>query len=156
MRGKLGVRDDDLWRRRNIPAYAGKTQRRRCDRLCPSEHPRVCGENSNSPASMVISIGTSPRMRGKQGESQILTHFLRNIPAYAGKTPPPPNPRRCWSEHPRVCGENLGGLGDLVRGGGTSPRMRGKQVDALVRYGYPRNIPAYAGKTRSVLPSWPE
>ena len=52
--------------------------------------------------------------------------YLRNIPAYAGKTTAadidaPPTP-----EHPRVCGENTVWhmIEDVEQG--TSPRMRGK------------------------------
>ena len=91
-------------------------------------------------------------MRGKQVQAEATTGKIRNIPAYAGKT----SRRwcvamRCW-EHPRVCGENpVGGVG-LSISGGTSPRMRGKLF--LPRRGVrlSRNIPAYAGKTRSSFP----
>ena len=55
------------------------------------------------------------------------------------------------SEHPRVRGENVFCKPPQAGVLGTSPRARGKQVDSLERYGYPRNIPACAGKTRSVM-----
>ena len=86
-------------------------------------------------------------MRGKQDRPKQLPGHLRNIPAYAGKT----RLVRLWSavrtEHPRVCGENVGV--DLVDHGnsGTSPRMRGKPTTALTLTACTRNIPAYAGKT---------
>ena len=83
------------------------------------EHPRACGENSISDAELLERLGTSPRMRGKQGHDEVVTMALRNIPAHAGKT-------QSMVEHDAGCGENsLGevwGNPDL----GTSPRMRGK------------------------------
>ena len=30
---------------RNIPAYAGKTSKRKANTVTAAEHPRVCGEN---------------------------------------------------------------------------------------------------------------
>ena len=51
-----------------------------------TEHPRVCGENVADVAGAVVAEGTSPRMRGKHFQRQILRTVLRNIPAYAGKT----------------------------------------------------------------------
>ena len=91
----------------NIPAYAGKTVRRR---QCPQhwlEHPRVCGENWRSPRHRSrpggtsprmrenlghatlsrVKGGTSPRMRGKPQADRSEVYPGRNIPAYAGKTP---------------------------------------------------------------------
>ena len=90
-------------------------------------------------------------MRGKQDRPKQLPGHLRNIPAYAGKT----RLVRLWSavrtEHPRVCGENVGV--DLVDHGnsGTSPRMRGKPPRVVGGLLCERNIPAYAGKTGLVV-----
>ena len=69
----------------NIPAYAGKTVRRR---QCPQhwlEHPRVCGENYYGLDKGRTATGTSPRMRGKRERRTGVVHHGRNIPAYAGK-----------------------------------------------------------------------
>ena len=44
MRGKLFFQDAGGMKPGNIPAYAGKTRRRRRGRQ-NREHPRVCGEN---------------------------------------------------------------------------------------------------------------
>ena len=48
-----------------IPAYAGKTLPRPPIRDRSGAHPRVCGENSITDSSVIVSRGSSPRMRGK-------------------------------------------------------------------------------------------
>ena len=112
---------------RNIPAYAGKTSLRRPGSSVRQEHPRVCGENSAWVPS--------------QGFSQ------RNIPAYAGKTSRLAPISIQLPEHPRVCGENAPRRQVYLEPPGTSPRMRGKQLDDGTHCRTTRNIPAYAGKT---------
>ena len=90
-------------------------------------------------------------MRGKLGAQCSRSCTGRNIPAYAGKTPTTPYRRRESEEHPRVCGENKF-LFDTTRDSrGTSPRMRGKPGGLVKAKKIVRNIPAYAGKTASLL-----
>ena len=72
---------------RNIPAYAGKTLELGDFFIRPEEHPRVCGENHLHAGVRLSSPGTSPRMRGKPQSVGGGDSGLRNIPAYAGKTP---------------------------------------------------------------------
>ena len=132
---------------RNIPAYAGKTRRGFLNLLVNAEHPRVCGENSEGKFTVTVARGTSPRMRGKRKKLSLGLATLRNIPAYAGKTGVTEQLSRDSREHPRVCGENRGLLGQILYHGGTSPRMRGKPVPATNELTQLRNIPAYAGKT---------
>ena len=86
-------------------------------------------------------------MRGKPPSSRCLRRGLRNIPAYAGKTPAPAGRNRRNQEHPRVCGENPRPPISPGYPPGTSPRMRGKLGNHGDGHGRMRNIPAYAGKT---------
>ena len=86
-------------------------------------------------------------MRGKLWYTTRLTHDLRNIPAYAGKTSHHRRPRRRNEEHPRVCGENYRDRQTAAAAAGTSPRMRGKPPTIPDTCNGPGNIPAYAGKT---------
>ena len=151
MRGKLTRRIARCCTPRNIPAYAGKTLRVWCTKIIAQEHPRVCGENVVGGLTNFIGVGTSPRMRGKQGYLDWRECRTGNIPAYAGKTPQPASPRPAQSEHPRVCGENCRRLQQWGMHDGTSPRMRGKPRLHLSEPAPIRNIPAYAGKTSSVL-----
>ena len=86
-------------------------------------------------------------MRGKPSRCTCGFWVSRNIPAYAGKTRPCSIMGSNWSEHPRVCGENLHAGDKRQVRGGTSPRMRGKRSLVVEHTAATRNIPAYAGKT---------
>ena len=69
-----------------IPAYAGNTSSQ-CNGMSLSwDHPRICGEHSNSMGAITTIAGSSPHMRGTH-----LLRLIRNdrtgiIPAYAGNT----------------------------------------------------------------------
>ena len=110
-----------------IPACAGKT----CGALLP---------RSGSP-------GSSPRVRGKLDIYLWLSHRLWLIPACAGKTRRPLNYGSPRSAHPRVCGENGVASGRFEGPDGSSPRVRGKPVIAIVFSFRAGLIPACAGKT---------
>ena len=112
-----------------IPAHAGKTcYRARSSRLCRA-HPRSRGENIKAAVSVVVEWGSSPLTRGKPGAVNGRYRSGGLIPAHAGKTTSPGDPRAGGAAHPRSRGENL------VRGGG-----RGRASGL---------IPAHAGKTGS-------
>ena len=147
MRGKRAPKNQPHAAKRNIPAYAGKTGNTTKITSRHQEHPRVCGENATDHGPPWIADGTSPRMRGKRSFTLLSSEGSRNIPAYAGKTSKGSFSPSAASEHPRVCGENNGGGYTKVRPGGTSPRMRGKQLRIHSAKKRARNIPAYAGKT---------
>ena len=149
MRGKLALTELLAPVRRNIPAYAGKTQVQHAKDRSKPEHPRVCGENGSLNPPEAETLGTSPRMRGKLGIHRQPTQPGRNIPAYAGKTGD--TIFRSWlqTEHPRVCGENASDDATAPVTAGTSPRMRGKPAFLPNGHSIARNIPAYAGKTVS-------
>ena len=150
MRGKPDYPAPTLASHRNIPAYAGKTNLAWMASTRRPEHPRVCGENRNTPPNPSVPVGTSPRMRGKRYVLTDPGKPSRNIPAYAGKTKEAASTTPTPAEHPRVCGENSGGAGERTGRYGTSPRMRGKRVRGVWPGQSVRNIPAYAGKTRVV------
>ena len=106
MRGKLHQEIYSEKHFRNIPAYAGKTRICYRGRSTLAEHPRVCGENSALAGRNSQPAGTSPRMRGKRSDRIHQGAIMRNIPAYAGKTPGSGSNGPVRREHPRVCGEN--------------------------------------------------
>ena len=136
-------------RRHGSSPRAGKTRTvRDCGRAVRA-HPRACGENPVGSAAPSADCGSSPRVRGKRRQRRRGRSVLGLIPARAGKTrscAPSTTPR---TAHPRACGENLARRGRGSLGGGSSPRVRGKQaVQALG--GEPGGlIPARAGKTTS-------
>ena len=89
--------------------------------------------------------GSSPRMRGMRHQPPWLAWPPRIIPAYAGNARQGIRPHRPMSDHPRVCGECLSDEMRTVSHTGSSPRMRGMPLDALVPCRPTRIIPAYAG-----------
>ena len=141
-------------KKRNIPAYAGKTPKAPLCSCLATEHPRVCGENIVQNVICFYHTGTSPRMRGKRRPASAHPRPNRNIPAYAGKTLSTIFSTFSITEHPRVCGENASGDSISHSAKGTSPRMRGKPEYCFDYVFWPRNIPAYAGKTRTHTDWW--
>ena len=105
-RGKRRFMVDRLRGRRNIPAYAGKTWCRGGGKIVDKEHPRIRGENLQRRYHHDSNEGTSPHTRGKPAGAGSACSWMRNIPAYAGKT----NDRHVQilskKEHPRIRGEN--------------------------------------------------
>ena len=88
-------------------------------------------------------------MRGALLAAQGVDFQLRIIPAYAGSTID--KPPYVWhdEDHPRVCGEHLLSLPQLVPAAGSSPRIRGAQDIKNLLADDGRIIPAYAGSTRA-------
>ena len=86
-------------------------------------------------------------MRGKRPHLKLMTQGAGLIPAHAGKT----HFSGFWifftKAHPRACGENflIGLLVPVVSG--SSPRMRGKQIQRVHHGCMGGLIPAHAGKT---------
>ena len=132
-RGKRIGDSPEIWDVRNIPAHAGKTRIRKVGQKRSSEQPRACGENHAYHSSA--------------------DDTTRNIPVYAGKTPHSRRSLAHQPEYPRIRGENPCPGGARWRGGGTSPRMRGKQLDNFKKENDRRNISAYAGKTHRLSPA---
>ena len=109
------------------PACAGKTSSNPVGTPSKSEHPRVCGKNSNSLFKFKWKLGSLPRVREKHFRQLQKVFQGRSTPASAGKTShllnfgisvigSPPRVRekleflRCQlallKDHPRVCGKN--------------------------------------------------
>ena len=146
MRGKhmatgLGSVSDRI-----IPAHAGQTQRSKPPRSC-TDHPRACGANVRDNAAGAPEVGSSPRMRGKRRPARPWSATRGIIPAHAGQTPPWPHRGSRRPDHPRACGANRACIERVVVDGGSSPRMRGKQLSILFARKPARIIPAHAGQT---------
>ena len=133
--------------RRLIPARAGKTWRRRAWRRPAPAHPRAGGENAEVVNLYRISVGSSPRGRGKRGGEVGLPIGARLIPARAGKTVESHGDGPVGRAHPRAGGENPGRARGRTRRSGSSPRGRGKRSHHRQDKGTGRLIPARAGKT---------
>ena len=132
-----------------IPAWAGKTRAIRCPRGRRAAHPRVGGENVSERRPASARMGSSPRGRGKRHVRPHVFVVERLIPAWAGKTSSPSHVRPGRPAHPRVGGENPNSTGTACGASGSSPRGRGKPLDAVSLARPARLIPAWAGKTVS-------
>ena len=137
-----------------IPAWAGKT---------PPTFGRSC-----------VGAGSSPRGRGKLPPLTRLAKNTRLIPAWAGKTFLARVAQLMREAHPRVGGENertrasssassahprVGGENDIPPSlspwrMGSSPRGRGKRDNTQQFFPHFGLIPAWAGKTTSILKRW--
>ena len=128
------------------PAYAGKSCGHQCRQYMPQDHPRVCGEKHGAPVSLMCSLGSPPRMRGKATFSGRHRLAVGITPAYAGKSE-----RTDWTttyrkDHPRVCGEKQNHVIVWSCCLGSPPRMRGKENSSGSPPGLLGITPAYAGK----------
>ena len=135
-----------------IPARAGKTKSKANRHAHHPAHPRACGENIISMQAFRQRAGSSPRVRGKHPLRGAAVEIMRLIPARAGKTLTEPGPNGVPAAHPRACGENVALSSQWPGRGGSSPRVRGKHVNAFQWWWWWRLIPARAGKT--VLMTW--
>ena len=109
------------------PADAGKTIRVHPEPFAVKDHPRGCGENFGIFLSLLMLLGSPPRMRGKLYGNCGLSPPVGITPADAGKT----------------------GLSmvNMKWEQGSPPRMRGKHPSILIYFSEPRITPADAGKT---------
>ena len=89
------------------PAYAGKRRHERMGRQNGQDHPRVCGEKLGFARELIPSLGSPPRMRGKDGTKEWADKMGRITPAYAGKSLVSLGSLSQVWDHPRVCGEKF-------------------------------------------------
>ena len=147
MRGKHAAPRPSRRTVRLIPARAGKTGPHLRAHPHRPAHPRACGENALTIVVSAVTVGSSPRVRGKRVMWCARMKRLGLIPARAGKT----GGGRCRAPagraHPRACGENCIAFLMFTAPLGSSPRVRGKRVPGHPHLAPARLIPARAGKT---------
>ena len=136
------------------PACAGKRLIGIAAALIYRDHPRVCGEKMVTRAIMPSSLGSPPRVRGKDGDTCDNAIELRITPACAGKRFPDTMSALVSRDHPRVCGEKIRQAALVARWPGSPPRVRGKGWCESVSTRQPGITPACAGKS-GVTPSAP-
>ena len=122
------------------PAYAGKRPRESAIRDVCRDHPRVCGEKTLLQSIWMETLGSPPRMRGKEIKRHVKIPSNRITPAYAGKRTPPYGRKR-------VSGEKCKLLCNIPEGLGSPPRMRGKVLLKVSSATVCGITPAYAGKS---------
>ena len=134
---------------RIIPACAGNSTAQVRTSQVRADHPRVCGEQEIKAHITEAPNGSSPRVRGTVAIFGDVARETRIIPACAGNRGRTNSETLSQTDHPRVCGEQASGRLKAWNGIGSSPRVRGTELqDAIVtRYG--RIIPACAGNRRN-------
>ena len=113
----------------------------------PTVHPRGCGEHYIRRNRINSRSGSSPRVRGTHSgvvREEIQDRF---IPAGAGNTLNAWTSLSSTSVHPRGCGEHFSPYKAGVCSGGSSPRVRGTQLQMCQGQSSDRFIPAGAGNT---------
>ena len=90
-------------------------------------------------------------MRGKLLSYSKHSHLYRIIPAHAGQTKLTAFIEAVNADHPRACGANNARNSATSLKNGSSPRMRGKLIQALRHVESGRIIPAHAGQTPSLI-----
>ena len=96
---------------------------------------------------IATSLGSPPRVRGKQSWTVTDDGQRRITPACAGKTTIWEDNYKGFKDHPRVCGENGATKNQMEWMGGSPPRVRGKLVGNGTLASMNRITPACAGKT---------
>ena len=138
-----------------IPALAGNTLGFSKIMHTRRDHPRACGEHSNSPFPPHPHRGSSPRLRGTRAVGRMRYGRGGIIPALAGNTELKYVLMADAGDHPRACGEHGGAAhaaGDRL---GSSPRLRGTHQRVVRVDDTDRIIPALAGNTHYEIPIIP-
>ena len=136
-----------------IPACAGNTPTIvPFSRWC-WDHPRMCGEHTVPSNVHVVVVGSSPHVRGTRRLHRLLRGRPGIIPACAGNTSTIAVRRRVSRDHPRMCGEHgyHGRPKSMSRG--SSPHVRGTQVERVEDGRDLGIIPACAGNTARSSPA---
>ncbi len=137
---------------RFIPARAGNSFSKYQEIIVYPVHPRACGEQKSPLGPAMRSSGSSPRVRGTEGQGRGQNRLRRFIPARAGNSCPGAAGHRPRTVHPRACGEQTWTLSAPVGQSGSSPRVRGTVGWPPRQRTAPRFIPARAGNRRSRAP----
>ena len=152
MRGKVAVFCCAVGAHGITPAYAGKSHSATPCSPAVWDHPRVCGEKAVFDMCSCHSLGSPPRMRGKDVQPCRFGVAVRITPAYAGKSESIDIQGEIERDHPRVCGEKFFAHSFQFCLAGSPPRMRGKETLFPALTPFFRITPAYAGKSKTMHP----
>ena len=130
---------------RITPACAGNSIR--FSSRCPLmwDHPRVCGEQTNSKRLYLRWRGSPPRVRGTAVSCAACREGGRITPACAGNSSFSSPPTNAVEDHPRVCGEQFALTFTTTESLGSPPRVRGTGFSPACPRRFCRITPACAG-----------
>ena len=108
-------------------------------------HPHVCGEHMSNLFSLIIILGSSPRVWGTCLALYGVTNVSRFIPTCVGNIYIVIRCQGVGAVHPHVCGEHGDETGQNRPGSGSSPRVWGTYYIPLVNLFPVRFIPTCVG-----------
>ena len=108
----------------------------------------MCGEKNLKNDEIGSSIGSPPRVRGKEKFVYGSTVIHGITPACAGKSELVLLRQGLFEDHPRVCGEKPNFICRWRANSGSPPRVRGKGLTQVDKVAEKRITPACAGKRR--------
>ena len=147
VRGKAPQDIDHAQRIRITPACAGKSWTVSAYKDAYRDHPRVCGEKAALKDPIPARLGSPPRVRGKVLAALMPENRVGITPACAGKRGSQHCKQQPDRDHPRVCGEKVGGISARSCCTGSPPRVRGKVFKYVAYLNGFRITPACAGKS---------
>ena len=115
----------------------------------------MCGADLHRCAEVAAYPGSSPRVRGRLAGNDNAGFGHGLIPACAGQTLRSRTRWSRWRAHPRVCGADSFNRRANSRCGGSSPRVRGRQLQQARQLPLRGLIPACAGQTSPRSPPSP-
>ena len=146
VRGNRRAGDDHQRPVGSIPACAGEPAPKPPASRQVKVYPRVCGGTSTEWATITMSHGLSPRVRGNRRRAIIIIRDNGSIPACAGEPLTATAIGRGRRVYPRVCGGTRPDCRQRKAGAGLSPRVRGNQIADQRPQLFRRSIPACAGE----------
>ena len=126
VRGKHQQRIKRRWYPGITPACAGKAARWNIKVGAVRDHPRVCGESTFEKCTLLNTVGSPPRVRGKQDVKKMEETMRGITPACAGKALALKLVCGAIRDHPRVCGESSITMVLISFFSGSPQRLRGK------------------------------
>ena len=150
VRGALNNSQFDIVSFGIIPARAGSTTRGHKALKVREDHPRSCGEHSDTGYFHVTLNGSSPLVRGAPCCGGHNPDRVGIIPARAGSTGRRVRGGDWKRDHPRSCGEHQGVVPCRPEGMGSSPLVRGALIGSADVFLLAGIIPARAGSTQSL------
>ena len=133
----------DIWR--ITPARAGNSHHRGGSRQHFWDHPRACGEQAYAGVSGAWQMGSPPRVRGTDYNSNTCNRTNRITPARAGNSALGLLGRVSHGDHPRACGEQSSLISPVSMVQGSPPRVRGTGPGRRMAGRVCRITPARAG-----------
>ena len=131
------------------PARAGKSRAYRPFPARLGDHPRACGEELARPRQSQCTVGSPPRVRGRENLAMFGLGLYRITPARAGKSWCSLAVKPPTLDHPRACGEEFYPPISAPVQLGSPPRVRGRGHRRHREQNQVRITPARAGKSLS-------